>query len=269
MRELSLNNTALLLFSIALGGRCVTPFSASQFHSARKYDGLILTVQSSRSIPPRVLRMTPETAFSEIDTLWQSFPYAAAAVVCGFKASAADWVAQSTEESENAVDTEHNMESTTTTSSFFPSDHRRNLAFLLYGVLYQGIAQEYIFNDLYPVWFGDGTEWTVVITKVLFNLLIQTTLLTLPCAYILRALVAEGGDDHDQTLIQAAGQKYWTDIRQQGLLTKNFMLWGPMMCLTFTCVPEHWQVTFVASVSFFWIIILSSITAREPSTEEG
>jgi hypothetical protein len=41
-------------------------------------------------------------------------------------------------------------------------DHKRNTAFLLYGALYHGMAHEYIFNHLYPMWFGTGTELAVV-----------------------------------------------------------------------------------------------------------
>lgn len=223
-----------------------------------------------RRTPHQLQMVSLETTLAEIDSLWQTFPYTAAAVVCGFKASAADLVAQSSTWLSSPATNEDADTSTTScpTDEQTPSsslskpvtlDPKRNLAFLLYGVLYQGIAQEYIFNSLYPHWFGDGTEWSVVLTKVLFVLLIQTTLLTLPCAYVLKGLV------EDNQTLQSALFKYISDIQERGLLTKNFMLWGPILCLTFTSVPEHWRVSFVALVSFFWIIILSAIAAAEPA----
>lgn len=51
-------------------------------------------------------------------------------------------------------------------------------------------------------------------------------------------------------------------MTENGLLTKYFLLWGPVQCITFSIVPEHLRVSFIAVVSFFWLIILSSVSAR-------
>ena len=39
-------------------------------------------------------------------------------------------------------------------------------------------------------------------------------------------------------------------------------IWGPVQCLTFGVVPEHLRIAFIAVVSFFWLIIFSSLTAK-------
>ena len=52
-------------------------------------------------------------------------------------------------------------------------DYKRNLAFTVYGAVYQGMAQEFIYNHMYGVWFGVGTSVRTVLSKVLFDLLIQ------------------------------------------------------------------------------------------------
>lgn len=52
-------------------------------------------------------------------------------------------------------------------------DYKRNLAFTVYGAVYQGMAQEFIYNHMYGAWFGVGTNVRTVLTKVLFDLLIQ------------------------------------------------------------------------------------------------
>jgi protein Mpv17 len=236
----------------------------------------------------------PITAvLTTLDTFWQTSPYAAAAIVCGFKASAADMVAQKRDYrkraekerkladeieaaklgSQEPVDdtpiiynpdvsedgTTRNVAAVSTSLSK-KADWKRNTAFLLYGSLYQGVAQEHIYNHLYPVWFGSGTSTTVVLAKVLFDLLVQTTLVTLPIAYITKSLIYRYS-------FREAMRRYVDDIRNHGLLKKYYLLWGPVQCITFSVVPEHWRVTFIAAVSFFWLIILSTIASKtKPNT---
>jgi len=98
-----------------------------------------------------------------VDTLWKANPYAAAAIVCGVKASAADFVAQkrqnrnksaktSTETDTAALATQEQAEgndSSSSSSSSSPSseassrfDRRRNLGFLIYGSAYQGTSKK-------------------------------------------------------------------------------------------------------------------------------
>ena len=57
---------------------------------------------------------------------------------------------------------------------------RRSLAFFLYGGLYQGCAQYFIFNVLYPVWFGEGTDLLTIVEKVGFDQFVLTPFLCLP-----------------------------------------------------------------------------------------
>ena len=255
-------------------------------------------ISSSTSTAPLV---------SQLESFWQTCPYQAAALVCGVKASAADWVAQSQsmagEEDEDSALEEPALSWQTTAIADHPHntnnmwDMKRNAAFLLYGALYQGMAHEFIFNHLYPVWFGTGVEPTVVATKVAFNLLVQTTLVTLPFAYLCKAAVCGSGsnsEDNNNTnnsdpasnhaqqdastlednnnnnnqnaILDMAFSKYWDDIQTQGLLWKCFALWGPVQCLTFSVIPEHLRVTFIAFVSFFWLILLSHISSTEVTT---
>lgn len=241
----------------------------------------------ARTQPSRQQRldhvMAPRAAvsdlMSELDYAWQTYPYTAAAFICGFKASCADIVAQvqefnkEEEEEELGGSSSPVLKSTqmlTATAavdaaeteekesfSFLSSnDWKRTGAFLAYGALYQGITQEYFFNHLYPVWFGTGTGLETVATKVAFTLLVQTTLLTLPSLYASKALI-EGFP------LKEAAQQYIYDIQYQGLLQKFYVLWGPVLSLTFSVIPEHLRVTFVAVVSFFWLIILSSISGSD------
>jgi protein Mpv17 len=126
--------------------------------------------------------------------------------------------------------------------------------------MYQGMTQEFVYNHLYPVWFGTATSISVVLAKVLFDLLVQTTLVTLPIAYLTKSVIYRYS-------IREALRRYMDDIRNHGLLKKYYLLWGPVQMLTFSVVPEHLRVTFIACVSFFWLIILSSIASKKPVTE--
>jgi hypothetical protein len=62
-------------------------------------------------------------------------------------------------------------------------------------------------------------------------------------------------------------RRYVGDIKNHGLLKKYVALWGPVQCLTFSVVPEHFRVTFIAVISFFWVIILSSITSKAEAAD--
>lgn len=195
-------------------------------------------------------------ALVAVDTFYQSFPYVAAFLTCGIKASAADAVAQS-RQSKGGQEEEDSIEESTSSAltAKNPFELPRNIAFLLYGAVYQGVTQEYVYNHLYPVWFGSGTAPLTVLSKVAFDLLVQTPLFTLPIAYLIKSIIFQYSPKEALT-------RYIDDIQHHGLLKKYFYLWGPVQCLTFSVVPEHLRVSFIACVSFFWLIILSSISTR-------
>jgi hypothetical protein len=189
------------------------------------------------------------------------------------KASAADYVAQKRQQSKDSkVENEPSTSTTTTTTTTTTKttttpkrfDRLRNFAYLLYGALYQGVAQEFIYNHAYPTLFGTGTDVPTVLTKVLFDLLIQTTLVTLPIAYLSKAIIFRYGP-------REAFRRYTDDIKNHGLLTKYFMLWGPVQCLTFRyvrrreevldlfCVDSFYFFPFFINVSFFFLFFIFNI----------
>jgi protein Mpv17 len=237
--------------------------------------------------PPRILPRNRRTisssalhtvnALAIIDQVFQSSPYATAAITCGIKASSADWIAQKRQyrlrrpkgsgTTRNTTSIVGSAEPMSTVPSTPPTavinrkagktDMQRNIAFLLYGALYQGIAQEFIYNHLYPLYFGTGADVRVVLVKVAFDLLVQTTIVTLPIAYLTKAIIYKYS-------FREAMQRYIDDVRNHGLLIKYFSLWGPVQCITFSIIPEHYRIAFIAFVSFFWLIILSTISSRIP-----
>ena len=185
------------------------------------------------------MQLQLNSALEALDVFYRTAPYVASFVTCGFKAACSDAIAQ---RSENA-------------SSI---DFRRNLAFVLYGGGYQGCFQYFVFNKVFPVMFGEGTDVLTVTLKVVFDQLVLTPFLCLPCAYLVKALIfayplREGLD------------RYVADARRD-LLWKYWLIWTPTQCLTFSVVPEYLRIAFIAFVSFFWLIILSSISNRREAS---
>jgi hypothetical protein len=78
------------------------------------------------------------TVLAVIDHFFQVSPYSAAAITCGIKASAADFVAQKRDYRKRKEQAKIDQ---TPKPKRKNTDYQRNLAFILYGSLYQGMAQ--------------------------------------------------------------------------------------------------------------------------------
>ncbi len=236
---------------------------------------------------------------SDIDSFYQTAPYASAFVTCGIKASAADLLAQfrssngdSSDEEDQVANTaainndkqqqknKHDLfnafskqlnyfatgTSTATvqqelidpdsTTNTYQIEYQRNLAFILYGGLYQGIAQQYIYNYLFPTWFGPGNDIITVLTKVSFDLLVISPFICIPIAYIVKSII------YNQTLMDGI-QKYIYDLKYKKLLLTYYSIWFPAGLCTFGLVPDYLRIAFIAFVSFFWLIILSTVSSSK------
>ena len=178
-----------------------------------------------------------------VGNFYKESPVEAAFVTCGVKAASSDAIAQ------RAVEKR--------TSGFA---YKRNAAFIAYGGFYQGLAQYYIFNKLYPFMFGDGTDILTVAEKVIFDQLVLTPFVCLPIAYIVKAAVF--GYSIPKGLTR------YVDDAKRDLLWKYWAIWTPTQCITFSIVPEHLRIPFIAAVSFFWLILLSSITSRSDVAQQ-
>ena len=161
------------------------------------------------------------------------------------KASAADFVAQKS--SASAPDS---VKTTETVLSY-----KRNLAFFLYGGLYLGMFQEFLFNGVYPRIFGGGTGIITAAKTVFLDIIIIYSSLGLSMAYILKALVFR------ETFMEGF-RRYVNDVKNNNLITKCWQLWVPVQFITFTVIPTHFRTSFVAFVSFFWMIMFSSVANK-------
>mmetsp|Transcript_23491 Transcript_23491/g.50901 ORF Transcript_23491/g.50901 Transcript_23491/m.50901 type:complete len:239 (-) Transcript_23491:1140-1856(-) len=133
----------------------------------------------------------------------------------------------------------------------FSVDLRRSVMFLIYGGFYQGCAQEFIFNDILP-YLGKGTDMKTVAKKVAVDMAFISPLICIPMAYLVKGVLLGNS-------VLESYANYWDDVVNKGVLFKNWMIFMPVQCLTFSVIPEHFRVSFVACVSFFWMIMLSCI----------
>lgn len=131
---------------------------------------------------------------------------------------------------------------------------QRTFAFLLYGGLYQGCAQHFIYNECFPAWFGVGVDFFTVAAKVLFDQFVLTPLLCLPACYLFKALAFKYS-------LREGIERYLADAKRD-LLFKYWLFWFPVQSLTFSIVPVVWRIPFIALCSFFWLILLSTISSR-------
>lgn len=123
------------------------------------------------------------------------------------------------------------------------------------------MAQQIIFNEVFPLIFGTGTELSTVLSKVLCDSLVVTPFICLPVAYLVKSVIFQYSP-------KEAMRRYSDDVSNNGLLVKYWSLWAPVQCLTFGVVPQHWRIVFIAFVSFFWLIIFSSISAKGQKERE-
>jgi hypothetical protein len=154
----------------------------------------------------------------------------------------------------------------------------RTLAFYLYGGLYQGMFLQFLYTIAYPTIYGNHPHQLLL--QVHTDIVLFGPFVTLPLAYVLRALI-DGTSSSQPTTLEhpvvpqdnndilimehtwCALEKYKNHIVSQNLLWKYWAIWGPAQTFNFTMVPPHLRVVFVACVSFFWVYLLSMISSQE------
>lgn len=245
-----------------------------------------------------------ESVESAVDTFFQTQPYVSAFLTCSFKASAADFVAQARQRNEAAAasalaeedlpfedaDGDDNFLAAAgqqvlmrqTSSAAIAAiadtdaaaargvDVSRNLGFLVYGGLYQGMFQQFLYNTVFPRIFPDDNAWTTIAAQVGTDMALVTPLLCLPIAYMFKTAFASTGDGagDSSSLIERGLLKYVADVKERGLLFKYWSLWIPVQTLTFGVVPHHYRIAFIACVSFVWMFILSTVSTASEQEEQ-
>lgn len=215
----------------------------------------------------------PSRAASAINLFYKNNPYKGAFLTCSIKGCSADLVAQyiaaskaSAKEREdeskednalsrlNPLKKARGGDLAVLAKKKFSFDLSRSAVFLIYGGCYQGCANEFIYNNILPR-LGTGTDMKTVAKKVAADMGFFAPVICIPMAYLVKGLLRGRG-------LRESYASYLDDVVNKGVLFKNWMIFIPAQCLTFSVIPQHFRVSFVAGVSFFWMIILSSILSE-------
>jgi Mpv17 / PMP22 family len=180
----------------------------------------------------------------DVNTFYQTYPLQAAVLTCGVKASFADIIAQvrNWSESEKAIEL------------------KRNAAYIIYGGIFIGLMCHIEYDWIFPILFGTGHDIQTVAEEVLFDNFVSAPLMWLPPAYFIKAVM------FDYPLKEGL-DRYFTDI-EEGLLTKYWLVWLPAQTFSFSVVPDHLRILFMAMVSFGWFIVLSSAQSQTDEAAE-
>jgi len=229
---------------------------SSAFWHAQIFPHSQQTTSTGRSQHLTKRKVLSNDLLNAVDEFYTGMPVQAAFLTCAIKASAADAVAQlrhlsamKVDSSLKRVDEEHHD------LPLLNIQIPRNLAFLLYGGMYQGVAQHFIYNVFFPLWFGQGTDVLTVACKVLTDITFLGPCVSLPISFAIKSAVYGSSNPFADGL-----EKYKNDVLNKDLLFKYWSLWTPVNTVTFTVIPEHLRILFMASISFFWLVCLSSMS---------
>jgi len=209
---------------------------------------------STSSLSPTAAFVDPSTLASAIGAFYENERFASAFLTCAIKGAAADYLAQSSsnKKKQQEIERQKLLYRRGGAHVLAPTmDYKRNLAFLLYSGIYQGMGLEFIYNTLFPKWFGDS-----VVLKVIASMFVLSPLVTLPVAYLVKAAVF----GHAPKLAMV---HYLQDVWHKGLLTKYWCIWVPMQTLAFALIPERLRISFIAMISFLWMILFSAISSNK------
>lgn len=152
----------------------------------------------------------------------------------------------------------------------FDWEARRNLAYVLYGGIFVGAMSHVEYSCVFPLLFGSEKTAAITTEKVFFDNLLVAPTVWLPPAYFIKAWVygVESNHDDDESGDEPKGilaeglEKYLVDVKDNHLLWKYWAIWFPAQTVSFSVVPDHLRVAFMASISFFWFILFSSVSSQ-------
>mmetsp|Transcript_33590 Transcript_33590/g.67803 ORF Transcript_33590/g.67803 Transcript_33590/m.67803 type:complete len:328 (-) Transcript_33590:326-1309(-) len=287
--------SACLSIVLASSGASISAFSPSTTSSPpsknRGGSRNPISRTSSTSLSLAFDAQTFQSAAAAVDNFYRTAPLESAFLTCGIKGSLADAIAQRLDVQQSKAPTDEDAAARAASSQLVATktaqsigdddtssnqevqfDPSRNLAYVIYGGMYTGIAQHYIYNELFPQIFGHDPTGLTVFSEVVANALVVGPLIGMPIAYLIKALVlqqpppssdGDGNSDSNSSSnpISEGLRRYTEDCCSKGLLIKYWAVWCPVQTLTFSVVPEHLRVAFMAAVSFFWFVILSTVSA--------
>lgn len=131
---------------------------------------------------------------------------------------------------------------------------RRTACIGLFGFCYTGIGHFYIYCKLYPYLFRGVSSKIKPMGQLMVDQLVHCPFVYFPAFYCVKNTVYHGTLSKD--VISNSLDKYFNETMKQDL-TDLWKLWIPANVLTFTVIPMHLRVSWIAGVSFIWTAYLS------------
>jgi hypothetical protein len=181
------------------------------------------------------------------------WPWTSSFAVCYFKGSCADLFTQKVLENKDEIDV------------------TRNVCFASFGGWYCGWFQHFVYNLTYTRLYGAGTSMTVVAKKLATDHFIHVPLVSLFSYYMWQECLLiplkkkhENGDEHTEwprfefTLLTDAAKRWRSEALD--VMKAYWIVWTPAHIVTFKFAPEPLRITWIATVSGGWLVILSLLT---------
>ena len=137
---------------------------------------------------------------------------------------------------------------------------KRNLCFGAFGLCYTGFAHYGIYCKLYPYLFENvfknicKTKMRMVLCQTSVDQLIHSPLIYFPVFYCVKGIIYNGSMSK-QVVSQSLNEYFTINICED--VFALWKLWLPANLLTFTVIPLHLRVPWIAGVSFVWTAYLS------------
>lgn len=290
--------------SVASAPAVVSAAFANLGHSSSSAPSRIPLLGRNR-LTSRTASKLRSVSLEQVSDFYQNFPIQSAVLTCGVKASVADTIAQVKPQIEENNQKNKELDqskhffpkpSSLTTSKLQPArssfddnkissdgivigtidwEARRNLAYVLYGGIFVGLMSQVEYNCVFPFLFGTEKTVPITIAKVFFDNLLVAPTVWLPPAYFIKAWVYSSAEENpgDQNnnggirILKEGLDKYLVDVRENNLLWQYWAIWFPAQSVSFSVIPDHLRVAFMASISFFWFILFSSVSSQGDKDE--
>lgn len=136
-------------------------------------------------------------------------------------------------------------------------DWKRNIIFGIHGTLYIGIFQYMLWNCCFTTVTGMlcKTASTATALMVGMDLLLHIPFIYFPIFYCMKEVMQK--NKMNKEVVKTALTKWRTNLEED--VKACWGMWAPIQAITFSVVPLHLRVPFVAVVNFCWTVILSTM----------
>jgi len=130
-------------------------------------------------------------------------------------------------------------------------DGRRVVAMALFSGSFTGCAYHFIFNNIFLRMFGTSKSIPTITAQAGIDFIAVFPFLYMPTYLLFDELLRCGS-------IFGVPSRWCTELESS--MRQYIKIWPPTMLCVFAVVPTELRVSFIASVSFVWLIILSVIS---------